>query len=352
MLHELPKGDMGLSVRPYAGCDPEIFVMNDKEDSGSNLIPAFLFLPNKKEASHEYYMHPQAASYNLYWDGFQAEFSTIQGYACLMEQMVYIQSALAGLVEKAKAFDRRARLSICNTVKIPKHFLKEAADEHVELGCKPSKNLYGRMGIIPANGRELLYRVAGGHKHFGDETVRTPNGAKNAVRWLDRILGVWSVGAAAGIDDPIRRRYYGLAGEYRVPKHGLEYRTLSNFWLLHPVAYQATFMVGRLAYCFGTKKAGEYGNIYAGTDEEVEKTINNCDVTHAQKLMARNAPLFRYILGTTVPGQFLFDLGRKLTVLKEFGGTIEKNWDLYPYSQFNPYSETNKRTTVRGYSHG
>jgi len=28
-----------------------------------------------------------------------------------------------------------------------------------------------------------------------------------------------------------RRRYYGLPGEYRLPKHGLEYRTLSNFWL-------------------------------------------------------------------------------------------------------------------------
>jgi hypothetical protein len=64
------------------------------------------------------------------------------------------------------------------------------------------------------------FRTTGGHIHFGigkrdDETV------SRMVKALDAIIGVACVSLFDGIDDPRRRRMYGLAGEYRLPEYGV-----------------------------------------------------------------------------------------------------------------------------------
>lgn len=51
------------------------------------------------------------------------------------------------------------------------------------------------------------------------------------VPLLDILLGNTSVLIDRDPHAAERRKVYGRAGEYRLPKHGLEYRTLSNFWL-------------------------------------------------------------------------------------------------------------------------
>jgi hypothetical protein len=44
-----------------------------------------------------------------------------------------------------------------------------------------------------------------------------------------------------------RRQIYGRAGEYRLPDHGLEYRTLSNFWLRAYPLFSLVMGLSRLA---------------------------------------------------------------------------------------------------------
>jgi hypothetical protein len=48
---------------------------------------------------------------------------------------------------------------------------------------------------------------------------------------LDIMMGNTCVLIDRSPNAALRRRVYGQAGEYRLPKWGLEYRTLSNFWL-------------------------------------------------------------------------------------------------------------------------
>lgn len=103
------------------------------------------------------------------------------------------------------------------------------------LGCAPSKNVYGhkRLEVDP-----IRYRIrsAGGHLHLGLSGPFYLPYKNLDERWrlvpiLDLIVGNTCVMIDRDPGQVERRKLYGRAGEYREPPHGLEYRTLSNFWL-------------------------------------------------------------------------------------------------------------------------
>lgn len=81
-------------------------------------------------------------------------------------------------------------------------------------------------------------RAAGGHIHVSfDQAYDSPMSRIKMVRALDLVLGLPSI---VHDDDAIRRTLYGRAGSFRPkdtlieqpdPYDGVEYRTLSNFWL-------------------------------------------------------------------------------------------------------------------------
>lgn len=95
-------------------------------------------------------------------------------------------------------------------------------------GCEPDFNVWTKaMNKSPKPEDLGVLRVAGGHVHIGvgelsDEQLITLG------RKLDLFLGVPSL--LLDTDDR-RRQFYGKAGAVRPKEYGLEYRTLSNFWL-------------------------------------------------------------------------------------------------------------------------
>lgn len=100
-------------------------------------------------------------------------------------------------------------------------------------GCDPDYNIYTleenpRPNVgdqLGADGVRL--RTAGGHVHFGWDNPE--HDQRVAVgRAADLVLGTASV-----FLDPDARRMmlYGKAGAHRMKAYGIEYRTLSNFWL-------------------------------------------------------------------------------------------------------------------------
>src|ERR1019366_5440055 len=97
----------------------------------------------------------------------------------------------------------------------------------------------------------------------------------NMVKAMDAIAGVACVALFAKYDNPIRRQYYGLPGEYRLPKHGLEYRALSNAWLIHPLIMNLVIDFARKAAIMG--KEGLFSK-WKATEQETIDCITNCDV--------------------------------------------------------------------------
>jgi hypothetical protein len=274
-------------INGTTGSDPEIFVVRGASES---LLPAFKFLPDKATVKKGVDHDTRAYSY---WDGFAAEFGVRVG-SCHGYLIDYLREGLLGIRNKATRFDRTAKLTLQNTMTIPEITMKDAKDEEVALGCLPSLHAYGDgPEIIPGSARDTLLRFAGGHIHFGIEGPIVKKDGVNMVKGCDLLAGVPAVALFASFDTPARRFYYGRAGEYRTPPHGLEYRTLSNAWLASPVI---AHLVLNLARC-GLKVGKEGLHDKLGLSEsEVQGIINNCDVPKAKEWTLNNLPMFAKLL--------------------------------------------------------
>lgn len=303
------------------GSDPEIFASKENDE----LIPAFLFLGSKEKP----FIAP-AVSYGrnqCYWDGYQAEFNTTPE-SCHGWHLDSIRNGLFGVKQALTMFDPEAKLSIKTTFDIPMHNLQSDAEEHVEFGCMPSKNVYGMQGIKDS-GRNVPYRSAGGHIHFGllDKSEKT---IVAGVKGMDTILGVACVSLFANFDDPRRRKMYGLAGEYRTPAHGVEYRVLSNAWLSHPLITNVVLDLARTAFVAGVNKVTKD---WKCDEQETIRIINECDVSAARKVLQENEKLFKAILAAAYNnysrGIVLYKLfmeGMESAVAEPHN--ITKNWQL------------------------
>ena len=218
------------SVYFTIGADPELFVERDGQIIGSEkAIP-------KKGLTRGMYNEPEVVL-----DGVQLELHpTAMGNT-------YIASTTSSLAVTFKLLkghlDKTPEIKACfkPIVDVSKEELDSLSDDSRVLGCQPSKNYYGlKMPIVdPMKYRK---RSAGGHIHFGLSTpIYNQNGTDYRTRLVpicDLLLG--TLGCVLDLDPAQieRRKLYGMAGEYRLPVYGLEYRTLSNFWLRSVPLYQ------------------------------------------------------------------------------------------------------------------
>lgn len=249
------------------GMDPEFFLA----DPHGHILPAFQVLADKK------------TSPKLFWDGFQAE-CTVRPRNCHQELAQELARALARVVHK---------IMPTPVWRVPPILLQSANDDHVRLGCDPSYNVYNMKGRHVVDGRQLGWRFAGGHVHFELPLPwKIPARVRSIIRALDCLCAVACVCFAQGIDVPIRRKYYGLPGEFRLPEHGVEWRTLSNFWMYHPMAYHLVFDLARFAFNIG--KGGL--RCYIGDGDLVVDIVQFGDVRAARDLVKLNRPLYQAFL--------------------------------------------------------
>lgn len=264
------------------GADPEIFA----EDEHGNVIPAFEFLPSHKEAKK--LVKNARADAAPFWDGYQAEFNTAAD-TCLAFHTDSVQIGLASTLKALKEKFPNGKLSVKTTMDIPPDRLRTDDRKYVQFGCTPSKSVYGEEfpDVDPAT---IPFRSAGGHLHF---TLDGNINVESAIRGLDSILGVIAVSLFQYYDDPRRRMLYGRAGEYRTPSYGIEYRTLSNAWLVHPAMAHFVYEMGRRV--IGLYRSGPWER-WEASEEEVRKCINDCDVELAHTILNRNMMTLKGLL--------------------------------------------------------
>jgi len=179
-------------------------------------------------------------------DGVQAELNP-EPRLCREQLAGNIRSCFQKIKEQM-AGKELLYINFKEVVEVSQKEMDELSDESKVFGCAPSNNIYTGKSIIKFDPKVYRYRSAGGHIHLGKWTksmigeyndltgifadINTAlDDPKRTVPILDLIVG----NTCVLVDrDPLaieRRKVYGKAGEYRTPPHGIEYRTLSNFWL-------------------------------------------------------------------------------------------------------------------------
>ena len=315
-----------------SGCDPEFFAV----DEGGDLIPAFQYLPPKLDGDGT----PNLA----YADGFAGEV-TPYAVSCLQTLARGTQRLLVEANTSLHVKFPRAHLTLRNTFIVPPTLMEIASDEQVALGCMPSQNAYNLPPLLFENARLMLLRSAGGHIHFG--LTSPPDGQRGAqiataIRLLDAIVGVACVSLMERFDSPERRQFYGRAGEFRTPQHGLEYRVLSNAWLAHPYIFQLVFTLARRVASIGIS---EPFNFWEATESEVRETIDQSDVQRARKILMRNERMFFTLLNSLWPSKRRRHAHATLavffdgmhTIIKE-PDNLEKNWNLRSSQSYDLYT--------------
>lgn len=115
-------------------------------------------------------------------------------------------------------------------------------------GCDPDFCAYENPDVArPAPDPKELgdMRCAAGHLHIGYSQEESGIPPFAMVRMLEALVYVRWLEADP---QPVRRKFYGLAGLFRPKKYGVEWRTPSNFWLM--AGYNGRFVneVGRCAH--------------------------------------------------------------------------------------------------------
>ena len=223
----------------YFGCDPEFFF----ERKGSHIIGAEKVLPEGLKMPANVYntvtQKYEKAFSGFVLDGVQVELNPSPNpcRANLANEMKRHFQALKKKLESMPDI----QASFSQVIDLPQDELDSLGEAAKVFGCAPSFNTHNQTASVKVDAATYLKRSAGGHLHFGlNEHKLMMQERVRAVPLLDILVGNTCVLIDRDPGNRVRRENYGRAGEYRLPKHGLEYRTLSNFWLR---SYQLMSMV-------------------------------------------------------------------------------------------------------------
>jgi len=296
--------DYGLTF----GCDPEFFFSKD-----GNVVSSDTALPKDGLVGHRSC---------IVIDGVQAELNPPASF-CRQILGSNIASSFRLLENHIKK--QKLEIDFKQTIELTDKDMRNLSEKAKKFGCAPSKNTYNKRSRITVNPEIYKYRSAGGHIHIGHNgslpviaALRTPT---HIVQMLDLIVGNTCVLIDRDPSNRQRRKVYGKAGEYRLPQYGIEYRTLSNFWLKSYQLMSLVMGLSRVAVLIASQKRDK--ELLKLVDmKEVRTAINQNDF----KLALKNYKKIEKTLYTMIPNRNEhFDITTKNYVL--FRYFIKKGLD-------------------------
>jgi hypothetical protein len=204
------------------GCDPEVFVFDTKKEK---FIGAHGLIGGTKAAPLE------VTNGMVQVDGMALEF----GIAPARTEDEFFSNISSVMNTLQNMLPSHLELRVVPIVVFDDDVIDSAPPDALMLGCDPDYNAYTMEKNSPPMLSDPNMRSAGGHVHVGwckgvdaeSKQHLTACAALTAV--MDRNLGVPSL---YWDKDSTRRQIYGKAGAFRPKPYGMEYRTLSNQWLL------------------------------------------------------------------------------------------------------------------------
>jgi len=238
------------------GCDPEVFLLN-KEGKPISSIGYI-----KADKYHPLQIPDMPSGFTLQEDNVSLEY----GIPPAASAAEFIGSINA-VMKKSLDYLPELSFSKMSCLIFPEDQMQHPL-AHI-FGCEPDYNAWtGKENIKPLPPHEYM-RSAGGHVH-----VETTHDPITTVRSMDLYLGVPSVLMDTGEE---RRKMYGGPGAHRVKPYGVEYRTLSNFWIFEDRLIQWVWD--------NTARALDSNIDVAAYSNEIISAISNNDKKLARELV-------------------------------------------------------------------
>ena len=212
------------AAKILVGADPELFMKNPNTNA---FVSAHDRVPGTK---YEPFKVPNGA---IQVDGTALEFNIdpASSFKEFNDNLTTVMSSLKDMIGKDYEFD------ISPVAEFGKEYIDAQPKAAKELGCSVDYDAYTGLPNEKPNA-EVPFRTAAGHLHIGWTNDVDPNepGHFEACRWIAKILDLYvAVPSLSWDNTPAaikRRQLYGKPGCFRPTHYGVEYRSLSNTWLL------------------------------------------------------------------------------------------------------------------------
>lgn len=247
------------------GCDPEMFLENDK----GNIVSAEGLIGGTKT-------EPRPISdkgHSVQEDNIMVEFNIPPSKTSddFISNINFVKDYLNDYVGQYGL-----KLNYLASSLISKEYLN--TKQAKTFGCEPDFNVY-LQDINPSPKSNTQLRSCGGHIHIGynNPNIKT---SERIVKAMDLYLGLPSVWLDP---DNKRRVLYGKAGSFREKSFGLEYRTLSNFWIKDNQSIRWAFNETVKAVNFALNDELNWLGLY---ENDVRQSIDESDDKLAKELYA------------------------------------------------------------------
>lgn len=261
-----------MSLKITVGADPEVFVTKD-----GKFRSAWGLIPGTKEKPHPV----QDGAVQV--DGCALEFN-INPVDNADDFVKNVNSVMGQMKEMVPGYD----FAIVPSCRFNGNHFRALPDEAKELGCTPDFNAYTMKENDKPDNKTTM-RTAAGHIHIGFcDPVADPlnddhmTRCATLVKQLDAYLGLPSV---LFDKDVARRKMYGAAGCFRPKPYGVEYRVLSNAWLLSEARMRFVYKMTERAVEDLIKGVRLTDNI---GENNVQRAINQSRTYEASSFLRRS----------------------------------------------------------------
>lgn len=194
------------------GADPEVFV-----SQGTQILSAIGTIGGSKEAPRP------VRSGAVQEDNVLAEFNINPAHN-LQEFISNIKDVYGDMSDIL--LQHKLQPMVISSHRFKKQQLESWGEKAMEFGCSSEYDAWTTKVLKKPNASSTL-RTAGGHIHIGYDNP--DEGINNRIaQIMDYTLAIPSVLVDT---DKLRRKMYGKPGAVRHKPYGVEYRTLSNFWI-------------------------------------------------------------------------------------------------------------------------
>lgn len=232
------------------GADPEVFVHGPLDYISAHDFPCGDKV-NPKKTKHG----------SVQVDGVALEFN-IRPAKTKRNFVRNVKNSIGDLETIVDRHDPDCFLSFVPYVLFTKDYLNSLPFQTRILGCNMDWNAY-TVAPNPMPDADIPIRTAAGHIHLGwgrcEENRDHLTACADIVKELDVYLGLPSL---LWDPDHHRRELYGKAGAFRPKGYGLEYRVLSNAWVVDKDLCGYVFSAAKRCfqnYHKGVRLAPEYG---------------------------------------------------------------------------------------------